>query len=360
VKFTESGGVRLTTRMAGERLAFAVADTGIGVTAEEQVCLFQPFAQADASTTRRFGGTGLGLTITKRLVEMLGGTIHVESAPGWGTTFTVTIDPGPLNEVPMVATPTDMQPIPAAAAATPLRLDCRVLLAEDGEDNRRLLAFYLRKAGAEVVTAENGEVACALVREAEAAGRPFALVLMDMQMPVLDGYQAAAALRRGGYGGWIVALTAHAMEGDRERCLRMGCDDYLSKPLSGEELLMTVSRHAGSQGEPAARCTKQPLVSELGHDPELRELIADFVAALPARLAALEVALAAGDLGCTAVLTHQLKGAAGCHGFPAITEAAGRLEAMVESRGDPEEVQARLRELASLCGRASAMPPPPT
>jgi len=357
VKFTESGGVRLTMRMAGERLAFAVADTGIGMTAEEQVCLFHPFAQTDASTTRRFGGTGLGLTITKRLVEMLGGTIHVESAPRRGSTFTVTIDPGPLNGVPMLVAPSDMQPIPAAAAAAPVRLDCRVLLAEDLQDNQRLLAFHLRKAGAEVVTAENGEVACARVREAEAAGRPFALVLMDMQMPVLDGYQATAALRRWGYRGTIVALTAHAMEGDRERCLRAGCDDYLSKPMSGEELLTTVSRHVGRQGEPAATCTKQPLVSALGRDPELRELLAEFVTALPARVAAL--ATAAGDLGRMAALAHQLKGAAGCHGFPAITEAAGRLEAMAKSGGGPEETQSCLRELADLCGRASAMPPPP-
>ena len=174
VKFTESGGVRLTMRMAGERLAFAVADTGIGMTAEEQVCLFHPFAQTDASTTRRFGGTGLGLTITKRLVEMLGGTIHVESAPRRGSTFTVTIDPGPLNGVPMLVAPTDMQPIPAAAAAAPVGLDCRVLLAEDLQDNQRLLAFHLRKAGAEVVTAENGEVAareCARRRRRAARSR---------------------------------------------------------------------------------------------------------------------------------------------------------------------------------------------
>src|SRR5205809_849421 len=151
LKFTERGGVRLTIRMEGGRLAFAVADTGIGMTAEEQARLFQPFTQTDASTTRRFGGTGLGLTITKRLVEMRGGMIHVESAPGRGSTFTVTIDPGPLTGVPMAAAPTDMQPLPAAAAAVaPVRLGCRALLAEDGLDTQRLISFYLRKAGARV------------------------------------------------------------------------------------------------------------------------------------------------------------------------------------------------------------------
>ncbi len=238
LKFTERGGVRLTIWMEGGRLAFAVADTGIGMTAEEQARLFQPFMQTDASTTRRFGGTGLGLTITRRLVEMLGGMIHVESVPGKGSTFTVTIDPGPLTGVPMVAAPTDMQPLPAAAAAVaPVRLDCRVLLAEDGLDTQRLISFYLRKAGASVVLAENGQEARERAWEAEAVGQPFAVVLMDMQMPVLDGYRATEALRQAGYRRPIIALTAHAMEGERERCLGAGCDDYLSKPMSGEELL---------------------------------------------------------------------------------------------------------------------------
>ena len=357
LKFTERGGVRLTIRMEGGRLAFAVADTGIGMTAEEQAHLFQPFTQTDASTTRRFGGTGLGLTITKRLVEMLGGMIHVESAPGRGSTFTVTIDPGPLTGVPMAAAPTDMQPLPAAAAAVaPARLDCRALLAEDGLDTQRLISFYLRKAGARVVLAENGQEACERAWEAEAVGQPFAVVLMDMQMPVLDGYRATEALRQAGYRRRIIALTAHAMEGERERCLGAGCDDYLSKPISGEELLMVVQRHVGSQYEPAAKCTKEPLVSELGHHPELRELLSEFVATLPARVAAL--AAAAGDLGRMAALAHQLKGAAGSYGFPAITEAVGRLEAMAKNGGRSEDTQACLRELANLCGRASAMPPP--
>src|SRR5204863_8753267 len=151
------------------------------------------------------------------------GMTHVEGEPGRGRTVTLTVDAGPRDGVPMAAAPTDMQPIPAAAAAVaPVRLDCRMLLAEDGVDGQRLISFYLRKVGARVVLAENGQEACERVWEAEAAGQPFAVVLMDMQMPVLDGYRATQALRRAGYRRPIIALTAHAMEGERERCLEAG------------------------------------------------------------------------------------------------------------------------------------------
>jgi len=118
-------------------------------------------------------------------------------------------------------------------------------VAEDGPDNQRLISFHLRKAGAEVIIAENGQLACDLVRDAEARGKPFGVVLMDMQMPVLDGYQATAELRRAGYRRPIIALTAHAMESDRARCLAAGCDDFLSKPMTREALLETVRRYAG-------------------------------------------------------------------------------------------------------------------
>src|SRR5438046_9396315 len=130
-----------------------------------------------------------------------------------------------------------------------------------------------------------------------------------MQRPVVEGYRATEALRQAGYRRRIIALTAHAMEGERERCLGAGCDDYLSKPISGEELLMVVQRHVGRQYEPAAKCTKEPLVSELGHHPELRELLSEFVATLPARGAAL--AAAAGERGRRAALAQRVNGGAG-------------------------------------------------
>jgi CheY-like chemotaxis protein len=217
--------------------------------------LFQPFTQADTSTSRRFGGTGLGLTISRRLAEILGGSIRVQSLPGKGTTFTVTIDAGPLDDTPMLDNPTE-----AAVQDRPSRkccdqnmpvLDHRVLLVEDGPDNQRLLAFLLEKAGAKVTIAENGQVAIEkIVAAGPSAGgnqgrrfAPFDVVLMDMQMPVLDGYEAARQLRALGYTGPIVALTANAMSQDRQQCLDAGCDNYLAKPIEQRTLLEMVAQY---------------------------------------------------------------------------------------------------------------------
>jgi CheY-like chemotaxis protein len=232
-----------------------VIDTGIGMSGEQIALLFQPFTQADASTSRRFGGSGLGLTISKRLANLLGGDIRVQSQPGHASTFSLTIDPGPLDGVPMLVDPAEaaLESVgrrKASHTKTP-RLNGRVLLAEDGPDNQRLIAFLLRKAGAKVTIAENGQAAIDAVVAATSSSdetgsecaEPFDVILMDMQMPVLDGYAATQQLRSMGYGGPIIALTAHAMIQDRQKCLDAGCDDYLPKPVDRSNLLETVSRH---------------------------------------------------------------------------------------------------------------------
>jgi PAS domain S-box-containing protein len=257
LKFTERGAVRLRVALEeadgrGRRLRFDVSDTGIGMTPEQMDRLFQPFAQADASTTRRFGGSGLGLLITRRLANMLGGDVQVESVPGRGSVFTVTIDPGPLDGVRMLERPAAPLPMPAAPpAAAPEPLACRVLVVEDGPDNQKLIAAILRKAGAEVTLAANGRAGCDLVRTAARDGRPYDVVLMDMQMPVLDGYAATAELRRAGYRRPVIALTAHAMQGERERCLAAGCDDFVTKPINRVALVDTVRRYAADLGRAA-------------------------------------------------------------------------------------------------------------
>ena len=254
IKFTERGGVRVLVELATDasdpdpRLRFEVADTGIGIEPGDLAEIFKPFSQADTSVTRRFGGTGLGLTISRRLAAMLGGELEATSVPGEGSRFGVTVATGPLEGVPMAraGSAPERPPAPAPAAPTP-RLRARVLLVEDGPDNQRLLEFYLTRAGASVELAENGLEGVRLALEAESAGRPFDLVLMDMQMPELDGYGAARRLRDAGFPRPVVALTAHAMAGDRERCLEAGCDDYLTKPVDRAELLRRCAAIVGDR-----------------------------------------------------------------------------------------------------------------
>ena len=252
IKFTERGRVCLQVRLTeppdGEPLMqFDVIDSGPGLTAEQRARIFKPFTQADASTTRRFGGTGLGLTISRCLAERLGGGITVESEPGRGSCFHVTIATGPLGDVPLVSHPLAAEasvPEPIASPAdAEIQIDGRILLAEDGVDNQRLISRILERAGADVTVADNGQLALDAVNEARESLCLFDLIIMDMQMPVLDGYTACRVLRQRGYTGPIVALTAHAMAHDREKCLAAGCDDYATKPIDRRSLLEMVRRH---------------------------------------------------------------------------------------------------------------------
>ncbi|HEV8002904.1 MAG TPA: ATP-binding protein [Planctomycetaceae bacterium] len=258
LKFTEAGGVEISVRFLPDPqkastgcLEFAVRDTGIGMSPEELGRLFRPFTQADASTTRRFGGTGLGLTISKRFADLLGGDLVAESQAGRGSIFTVTVATGPLDGVgmhqPAVGSSASRSVTVRAPNAMP-RLSCRVLIAEDGIDNQRLLSFLLRKAGAEVEVVDNGLAAMQRALAAQQEGKPFAVILMDMQMPVMDGYTSTSKLRAAGYPGVILALTAHTMAGDRERCLAAGCDDYATKPIHGAKLISLIlsSQNAAS------------------------------------------------------------------------------------------------------------------
>jgi len=253
IKFTECGGVRLVIRLVtGETpsLEFDVVDTGVGMTTEQQERLFRPFTQADTSTTRKFGGTGLGLTISKRLAQMLDGDVSiVESVTGVGTRFRLSVATGPLDGVEMIS-PGDgslsddaAAPAPKSKHASRSLQGTRLLLAEDGPDNQRLISLVLSKAGAEVKVVENGQLAVDTALEAVEAERPFHVVLMDMQMPVLDGYDAVTQLRAKGYCHPIIALTAHAMSGDREKCIGVGCDDYATKPIDRARLIEQISSH---------------------------------------------------------------------------------------------------------------------
>ena len=255
IKFTAAGSVRIVVRM-DERpghtplLCCDVVDTGIGLTQDQIDKVFEPFTQADFSTTRRFGGTGLGLTISKRLAHMLGGQLTVRSQAGQGSTFTASVDAGPLTNARRLSAPSEaiLEKAPPNPAYPTVRLQGRVLLAEDGPDNQRLISLLLKKVGLEVVIAENGQIACDLALAHQHApgsddARPFDLILMDIQMPILDGYHATENLRKAGHQGPIVALTAHAMQSDRQRCMDAGFDDYATKPINRGEFFAMLQRH---------------------------------------------------------------------------------------------------------------------
>jgi len=249
IKFTESGGVRVVLRLdAGggnqSLLHFDVIDTGIGLSEEQIELLFQPFSQADSSMHRRFGGTGLGLAISRRLALLLGGDITVTSVPDKGSAFSIAVETGPLDGVKLLDHPSGIeQPRSQAPFAEP-KLNCRILLAEDGPDNQRLISFILYKAGAEVTVAENGKVAVDLALASLRDNNPFDVIVMDMQMPVMDGYEATRILRNTGYKKPIVALTAQAMLEDHKNCINAGCDAYLSKPIDRIDLIKSLQPYA--------------------------------------------------------------------------------------------------------------------
>lgn len=272
IKFTEQGKVSLVVRFLRKTprtdslLRFVIHDSGIGMNEEQLAGVFDAFTQANTSHSRRFGGTGLGLTISRQLVKMLGGNLTAESKLGQGSTFTFDIAVGDFVMVePNVQDDSTHRSDGSVsqsstdgtqgrfsesssnqeklAGSGQVELHGRILLVEDGKDNQRLISTLLRKAGAEVIVAENGVLAINKIEESERTNQTFNLVFMDMQMPVCDGYEATRRLRHSGCTLPIIALTAHAMSSDREKCLSVGCDDYLVKPINRKALLSIAAMH---------------------------------------------------------------------------------------------------------------------
>ena len=386
VKFTEVGSVDVVVRavsaadeFSGDRLEIAVTDTGAGMTKRQAEGLFQPFTQADASVTRRHGGTGLGLTICRRLAALMDGDVRLHSTrPGVGTTFVVDLPLVPSQHASLVSvlhSTTATAPLTAPSTVSPT-LHGRILLAEDGPDNQRLISHHLRKAGAEVVIAQNGAIALDHLLSAMADGSPFDLLVTDMQMPEMDGYTLARTLRARGVRTPIVALTAHAMAEDRGKCLAAGCDDYASKPIDRVALLATCEHWLAvgerahddsvfpaidampSDVEPMPRDAfftppAEPslvrlddealdavdgvpplIISELADDPDLAELIRTFTYNLGSRMEQVTTAVEAGDLTGLARIAHQLKGTGTSYGFPSLTRAARSVEALAVDEAD--------------------------
>jgi len=265
VKFTERGAVHVAIRWRGPRtepgsLEVAIRDSGIGMSGKELSRLFRPFSQADGSTSRRYGGTGLGLAICRRLVQMMGGSIEVTSEPEQGSCFTVSLPVARTrwhNADDATARRDDAAPHDAAisrGADHAWLAGCRILLAEDSADNQRLIRYVLQSAGAEVALADNGQSALELAMDELRQGSAFDLILMDMQMPVLDGYEATGRLRAAGYRSPIIALTAHALSTEHDKCRAAGCDDVCTKPIDRAAFFAAL-RRARTPATSARGCT---------------------------------------------------------------------------------------------------------
>jgi len=373
IKFTERGSVTLLATVTPDtpepRFLIEIRDTGIGIPAARVDSIFAPFEQADNSITRRFGGTGLGLAISRFIARALGGDITVESQLGRGSVFRVTLDTGPLDDVPILAMPPTeaLAPTPRQEAEHLARLpSTRVLLVEDGETNRQLIRLVLEEAGVTVACADNGQEGLVL-----AARQPFDLILMDMQMPVLDGYTATRRLRDRGCRLPIIALTAHAMRGDKEKCFAAGCSGYLSKPIDIDELLQTVADAleaelpTGSDLQAQTKATpvdapsstvKQAtsasaITSKLPiESARYRQIVELFVERLQHQLEAMQAAQRSGDWVELAELAHWLKGAGGTVGFDCFTEPADRLHRLARKRR-VDEIEPCLQELIALAER---------
>ncbi len=361
IKFTDRGAVRVVAAVDFDqpepRMVIEVHDTGIGIAPENLDRIFSPFDQADVSVTRRFGGTGLGLTISRHIARGLGGELTVESRLGEGSVFRATIPTGPLNGVLIEERPSTeaLASHDLSGAPTTHLNGARILLVEDGATNRKLISLVLRRAGAEVVCAVDGQAGLKAATE-----QPFDLILMDMQMPVLDGYEATRRLRAAGCVGPILALTAHALRGDAEVCLACGCDDHLVKPIEHDRLLNAVAEHMKKAAPARAFALSPPSVasgrpSELTSalptdDPEFREIIEEFLVTLDERLRAMRAAWHCEEREELARLAHWLKGAGGTAGFDAFTEPARRLEQQAK-HGPKDDAGHALREVEILAGR---------
>jgi signal transduction histidine kinase/CheY-like chemotaxis protein len=364
IKFTDRGKVQIDLRtLSKDReacLEFAVKDTGIGITVSTLPRLFQPFVQADATTARRYGGSGLGLSIAQNLVEMMQGRIWVDSSLDQGSTFYFTVRLPVWNE-PMADTP------PPAAVPSAATTSLRILLAEDNAANRKLVRYILQDRGHVVDCAADGHEALCLNEQ-----NRYDAILMDVQMPNMDGHEAAMAIRRrenGAHRVPIIALTAYAMQGDRERCLAAGMDSYLAKPINAHEMIRLIeSLGHGASSKPsttigipnpleqitaagdAVFCFEEALLRCFHNENRVWEMIQYFFDEVDFVLAQMHAALEKRDLPQIGQLAHRIKGTLVYLGAPSAANAAQNAERFCKSNdGTPAEAEEAIQAVQQAC-----------
>ncbi len=357
IKFSTSGRVsirmwiELSQSEVLDTLCFEVNDDGIGMLPEEIECVFTPFYQADSSHTRAQGGVGLGLWVARRQAEPLKGEIKLESRAGKGSRITVHL-PVRFDRSTLID-----QSECSGVVSSAFEMDQvdhfgiprgHVLLAEDNCDTQRVLTYDLQRIGLTLEIAENGRIAIEKGLRGE-----FDAVLMDIQMPEIDGYAATRALRRGGFTKPIIAITTHAFAGDAEKCLLAGCDDYLRKPIELKNLHQKLCKQlkASTASGDSIIASELDLPPEFREDPAYLELVDDYVQSLPEQIAELDQAVRGRDGERSAKLAHVLRGAGGMYGLANLSLAAGRIEDGVRLFHDWDRIADHLAEVFAILNR---------
>ncbi len=359
IKFTSHGSVtvNVSCNPLEEQIYFKVIDTGIGLSPAEQEKLFYAFSQADTNTNRKYGGTGLGLIISKQLAEKLGGTITLESEKDKGSSFTIVVSTGSLSDVEMVkefdiSQQTDKH-ILTLHQKTP-KLSGKVLIAEDCEDTQQLIDIILRNTDVDAEKAYNGKEAIEAAIATE-----FDLILMDMQMPVMDGYTAAKHIREKGFKGPIIAFTANAIKGIEERCNSFDCNGFLQKPFRKKEFFNVMSQYLGesngglTEESLSERTEIIPEISEIvQEDPSLAPAVLRFVINLPTRLESVENAYRKKDWADLKFHAHKLAGA-GSFGYGELSGYALALEDAA-ANVDVGKIDLLMQQIKDSCLRVEA------